>query len=328
MRNVAFDELCGVLREYKDKKVLLTFHSIGDRDGVGSAAALSSFFTNSVVATPDFITNNAKKMLEFVGYDRHLETRFHEDADLAIILDANTPDVLGGFKERLSKFHGAVLVIDHHAPHDEFGGEVSGFNDETYNSTSSIVYDALRALGADVSKGAAFLLLNGIIADSADLHNSSPRTFRQIADLLEISKVDFSFISEYYHANVPVNNRYETVEDICASKAEIVGDYVVMYGRARARANVIADAALNLGADAAVFWVTTEREASLSARLLSPLDKKLNIHLGIMMQGVAGIVGGTGGGHACAAGAYGPRREGAQEAGEEVLRKIKEKMKA
>jgi nanoRNase/pAp phosphatase (c-di-AMP/oligoRNAs hydrolase) len=327
MRNVSFKELCGALREYRDGKVLLTFHSIGDRDGVGSAAALSSYFTNSVVATPDFITNNAKKMLEYVGYDKHLETRFHEDADLAIILDANTPEVLGEFKERLEKFGGAVMVIDHHSPHDGFRGEVRGFNDESYNSTASIVYAALKELGAEVSKGAAFLLLNGIIADSADLHNSSPETFRQIADLLEISKVDFSFISQYFHANVPVNSRYETVEDIYASKAEIVGDYVIMYGRAHAHANVAADAALNLGADAAVFWTTTEREAALSARLLSPLDKKLGIHLGIMMQGVAGIVGGTGGGHACAAGAYGSRREGAQDAGEEVVRKIKEKMK-
>ncbi len=328
MRNVSFDELCNLFREYRDRKVLLTFHSIGDRDGVGSAAALSSFFANSVVATPDFITNNAKKMLEYVGYGRHLETRFHEDADLAIILDANTPEVLGQFRERLDKFRGEVLVIDHHAPHDGFRAAAAGFNDETYNSTASIVYAVLRTLGAEVSEGAAFLLLNGIIADSADLHNSSPKTFRQIADLLEISKVDFSFISEYFHASVPVNNRYETVEDIYASEAEIVGDYVVMHGRAHARANVAADAALNLGADAAVFWVTTDREASLSARLLSPLDKKLGIHLGLIMEGVAGIVKGTGGGHACAAGAYGPRREGAQEAGEEVLRKIKEKMKA
>ena len=220
-----------------------------------------------------------------------------------------------------------MLVIDHHAPHDGFRGEAAGFNDETYNSTSSIVYDALRSLGAGVSKDAAFLLLNGIIADSADLHNSSPKTFRQIADLLEISKVDFSFISEYFHASVPVNNRYETVEDVYTSRAEVVGDYVIMYGRAHAHANVAADAALNLGADAAVFWVTTDREASLSARLLSPLDKKLGIHLGIMMEGVAEMVKGTGGGHACAAGAYGPRREGAQEAGEEIVRKIKEKMK-
>jgi nanoRNase/pAp phosphatase (c-di-AMP/oligoRNAs hydrolase) len=326
MRKIPFAELCDLLAEYRDKKVLLTFHSIGDRDGVGSAAALSAFFTNSTIATPDFVTNNAKKMLEYVGRNGRLETRFREDSDLAVILDANTPAVLGEFKERLGKFTGEVLIIDHHAPHDDFGGSVVSFNDETYNSTASIVYDALQSLGAEVSKDSAFLLLNGIIADSADLRNSSPKTFRQIADLLEIAKIDYSFISEYFHSNVPVSNRYETTEDILASKAEVVGDYVIMYGRARARANVAADAALNLGADAAVFWVTTEREASLSARLLSPLDKKLGIHLGLVMEGIAKMVGGTGGGHACAAGAYGPKRESAQDAGEEVVRKIKEKM--
>lgn len=326
MRKLVFGELCDLLRKYRNRKVVLTFHSIGDRDGVGSAAALSSFFADAVVATPDFITNNAKKMLEYAGRGRRMETRFPEDADLAIILDANTPAVLGEFRERIEKFRGALLVIDHHAPHDDFSGEVSTFNDETYNSTASIVYDVMKALGAEVSKDSAFLLLNGIIADSADLRNSSPKTFRQIADLLEISKIEYSFISEYFHASVQVANRYETVEDIYASKAEVVGDYVLMYGRARSHANIAADAALNLGADAAVFWVTSEREASLSARLLSPLDKKLGIHLGVVMQGVAGIVGGTGGGHACAAGAYGPKRDAAQDAGEAVVRKIKEKM--
>ena len=91
MRNVAFSELCGILREYRDKKVLLTFHSIGDRDGVGSAVALASFFTEAAVVTPDFITNNAKKMLEYVGHDRRIEARFHEDADLAIIWTRTRP---------------------------------------------------------------------------------------------------------------------------------------------------------------------------------------------------------------------------------------------
>ena len=83
MRKVDFDGLCGILREYRGRKVLLTFHSIGDRDGVGSAAALSSFFSDSVVATPDFITNNAKKMLEYVGYGARLDTRWRQGPRLA-----------------------------------------------------------------------------------------------------------------------------------------------------------------------------------------------------------------------------------------------------
>lgn len=328
-RVISFSELCSLLKEYRGMKVLLTFHSIGDRDGVGSAAALSEYFTDATVATPDFITNNAKRMLEHSGYGRRIGAEFPKGKDIVIVMDANNLGVLGNFEGSLEKFAGPVLFIDHHVSHsDGLPRDAIVFNSEAYNSTASMVYAALREIGADVTRSMAFLLLNGIIADSADLNNSTPQTFRQIADLIEISKTDFAFISQYIHASVPVGNRYETVSEVCSAKPEMVGDYVIMYGAAAEHANVAADAAQNLGADASVFWVSGKREASLSARLRPPLDKELGIHLGAIMEGVAHIVGGNGGGHACAAGAYGPKRESAREAAEEVVERIKERMLA
>ncbi|VVB77001.1 DHHA1 domain protein [uncultured archaeon] len=325
-RNLSFEELCAKLADYKGRKVALTFHSIGDRDGVGSATALAEYFDNAVVVTPDFITNNAKRMLEYTGKTKYVGNDFPRDCELLIVLDANNVDVLGKFREELKRFQGELLFIDHHLPHEDIKGEVVAFNSESYNSASSIVCAVLRSLKAQVTKNMAFLLLNGVIADSAGLNNAFPQTFRQIADLVETSGTSFSFINEYFHSSVPVRNRYETVMDIREAGSEIAGNYVLMYGRATEHANVVADAAMELGADAAVFWAMTDREATLSARLRPPLDQKLGIHLGKFMEGVAGIVGGTGGGHACAAGAYGSRREEAQNAGQAVLQKIREKM--
>jgi nanoRNase/pAp phosphatase (c-di-AMP/oligoRNAs hydrolase) len=326
-RAISFSELCGLLKERRNSEVILTFHAIGDRDGVGSAVALSEYFENATVATPDFLTSNAKRMLERSGYDRRIGAEFPKGKELVVVLDANNLDVLGKFKESIMKFAGDVLFVDHHITHaDGLPAKAIMFNSEAYNSTASIVYAALKEIGAEITRSMAFTLLNGVIADSADLNNSSPQTFRQIADLIEISKADFSFISEYLHASIPVGNRYETIKGVCAAKTEAVGDYIIMYGAAAEHANVAADAAQNLGADASVFWVSGKREASLSARLRPPLDKELGIHLGTIMQGVAQIVGGTGGGHACAAGAYGPKRESAHDAAQEVVRKIKEKL--
>jgi len=327
MRTITFDELCSTITEYKNKAVGLTFHSIGDRDGVGSAVALSEYFTNAFVVTPDFLTNNAKKMLAFCGYKNNIEAKFPEGAEVIIILDANNLDVMGKFKERIKNFHGTVLFIDHHAPHNDLEGNVLAYNSEAYNSTASIICALLQKIQAGISKTMAFTLLNGIIADSADLNNSTSLTFRQIADLIDISKTEYSFISEYFHANIPVENRYQTVQNICSSTAEMVKDYVIMYGTSTGHANITADSAINLGADAAVYWLANEREASLSARLRSPLDKKLGIHLGIIMEGIAKTIEGTGGGHACAAGAYGRKRDAAQTAGLEVVRIIREAMK-
>ena len=54
----------------------------------------------------------------------------------------------------------------------------------------------------------------------------------------------------------------------------------------------------------------------------STLDTKFSLHLGKVMQGVGSIIGGNGGGHPCAAGAYGPRKEQAEKALDYVVGQI------
>ena len=325
MRAIAFDELCNQLKTYKDKRVVLTFHTIGDRDAVGSAVALSKYFSNAKIVAPDFITNNARRMLAYINCSDRITTNFPEVVDLVIVLDANNLFALGRLGDRLFPSLAKILFIDHHALHEDVTIEASAFNDESYNSTSSIVYETMKKIGASIGKNEAFLVLNGIIADSADMQNSSPQTFRQVAELLEIAKTDFSFFSEYFHENIPLENRYQVIKDITASKADVVGKYIIVYGRAAVHANVAADTALKLKADASVFWVTSNTEASVSARLRPPLDKKLLMHLGVIMQDIGVLIGGSGGGHACAAGAYGIKREASEIAGMATVKRIKQK---
>jgi nanoRNase/pAp phosphatase (c-di-AMP/oligoRNAs hydrolase) len=328
MRNLDFAGLCSFIKSHKDSKVALTFHTIGDRDGVGSAVALSEYFTGASVVTPDFITNNARRMLAYLGLEGTVGMKFPSDADLVIILDTNNFFALGKHQDEIKAFKGEVLFIDHHSPNDGLPDNVLMFNDETFNSTASITYALMKGIGAEVNRETAVLLLNGITADSADLQNSFPETFRQIAELLDISKTDFSFFSNYIHKAVPVRNKYTVISDVLRSKVEVLGNYIMIYGRATEHANIAADTALKIDADATVFWVTSGTEASVSARLRPPLDKELDIHLGAIMKEIGGIVGGNGGGHACAAGAYGSKREMAQQAGEEAVKKIREKIEA
>ena len=329
MQFIDFDALCTLIKSYVEKDALITFHSIGDRDAVGSATALSKYLPRSVIATPDFLTNNAKRMLDLVDYKNKIGSKF-ENKVAVIVLDANNLEVLGKFSPYLENFKGELIFIDHHVrPLEEEANKINAnvFNDESYNSTASIIFDMFKHNHFDIDKETAILLLNGITADSADFQNADSRTFMQIAELLSTSKITYSTLKEYYHAIVPVENRLMTINDVRASTAENVGRYVIMYGKATAHANVAADAALSLGADAAVFWVVTESEASISARLRAPLDKTLGIHLGEIMQGISFLVGGSGGGHACAAGAYGHKKENAEVAGRKVVEKVKDKMK-
>ncbi|MGC8710182.1 MAG: DHH family phosphoesterase [Candidatus Micrarchaeia archaeon] len=328
MTGLNFNDLQEFIKANSQRKFLLTFHSIGDRDGVGSAISLSMYLKNSIVGTPDFITNNARRMLDQVGYQNKINPASTKGIDIVIVLDANNLEALGNFKEEVQSFKGKVVFVDHHLLPPVQNKKHLMFSDESYNSTASIIYDLLKSLGAGVNKKAAILLLNGIISDSADFRNATAYTFKQVSELLDIANMSYSDILEYFHESIPLNSRYSLINDLYSSKVEIVGKYLLIYGKASMHANVAADIAMKLGADASLFWSESEKEVSISSRLRPPLDKKLPMHLGRVMQGVSKILGGNGGGHPCAAGAYGPKKEMIGKAVEEALISIKKQLSA
>ncbi len=322
----SFDRICNIISELRNKKAAFTFHTVGDRDGVGSAIALSKCFSDAVVVTPDFITNNAKRMLKQAKFKGQLLDKLPWDREVVIVTDANNLDALGGMKRELLSREADLIFIDHHAVKDyTLGKSIIVFNDENYNSASSIVYEILKRNGEKVDEEAAMLLLNGIIADSSDFQNATALTFKQVAELLEIADTSYSEIVEYFHQDVQVKDRYALMKDLFGAKIEVVGDYILMHGKAGGAANLAAETAINFGADGSVFWSERKEEVTVSARLRSPLDRRLGMHLGRMMQETGRSILGSGGGHPCAAGAYGPGKENLEGAVKALIDAMRER---
>ncbi len=307
MEKLSFDALEFIAKENKDKRVLITFHSVGDTDAVSSAVSLLDYFTNASVATPDFITTNAGRILKKLGFEPETITnKFDESADLVIMTDVNNFEDCGPFKYRLEGFKGDILIIDHHMQKEIGRERVSIFNDENYNSACSIVYELLVALGARISETTSKIILSGIISDSADLKNAGSKTFMQIGELLGAVGMDYpTFLDQMVHV-ADVQGRAKTLNDIIGARVDLYGDMLIMHGRAHSHANIAADYAIKIGADVGFFYAENDRELSFSARLRPPLDNKLGIHLGVIMKSIAARLNGNGGGHPCAAGAYGP----------------------
>ncbi len=324
---ISFDELVSLLKKNKDGNFLITFHSMGDRDAVGSALALSTYLKNSVVSTPDFITGNTRRMLSSIDRKLRISNTFPDRIDGVIILDANNTGALGAFEKHVRQLAGFTLFIDHHLISTK---EKTGliFNDEKYNSTSSIICDLLEGLDSEIGQNTALLLLNGIIADSADLQNSTAHTFMQISSLLEKAGVTYSKVMSYFREEVPAQRRYELIKDLGSASIEMAGDFLIAHGKTSGHANSIADAAIKVGADVAVFWSETGKEVSISARLRPPLDDELQLHLGKVMQDISTLIGGNGGGHPCAAGAYGPRTGNGKMAVIEAIAEIRQRMES
>lgn len=299
---------------------------MGDRDGVGSAIALKSYLTNSTISTPDFITNSSRRMISELSKSVKIASLFPKDTDIVIVLDANNFEALGSFREKIEAFGKDVLFIDHHL--DQHEEEALEFSDEDYNSTASIIYDVLDKLGAMINNDAALALINGIISDSAEFHNMTAKTFRQLSELLEKTNLKYSEILFRFNEIVPVENRLNTLNDIKTAKTEVVKNYLLIYGKSSMHANIAADTAIKLGADAAIFWMINPNEVSISGRLKPSLDSKLSIHLGKVMREIAPIIKGNGGGHPSAAGAYGPKKENLQQAIDRILERIRQKLGA
>ncbi len=332
MRAISLEQLCEAVKSHADANIMITFHSIGDTDAISSAVALLSILPNAHISTPDIITANALRVLEGCGYKKELiSTKFDENADLIIIVDANSTSVLGSFQQAVEEFKNGIIAIDHHVDPNMPNADALVFNDESFNSSASIIYELLKRLHSDINAPMAKMLCMGIISDSAELKNATPQTFIQMGELLSIAKTDYMGIRAEFSHESSIEARSQTIHSIMNADAFIKHNILFVYGVTDVHAGISADDAIKIGADIALFKSESNNEISFSARLRPTLDAKYGLHFGRIMRQLAPIIGGSGGGHPCAGGAYGPKKDAVEEFfnsfTEEVLNTLKQNKK-
>ncbi len=323
MEQLDFDRLAEFVSENKSKAVALTFHSVGDTDSVASSMALSYCMENSTVVAPDQITTNARATLSKCGFSsEEIKSEIPEGTELVVLLDVNNLEDCGPLGTKISDLNVPILVIDHHAPSKIEAERVLVFNDEGYNSASSIVYELMTEQGEEIDANMAKLLAMGIISDSAEFKNSTALTFSQLGELFSIADTDYmSMLHEFVHIAEP-EVRAKTIRNLFGSAVEVREGLVFVHGATATHASVAADDAIRIGADLAVFVTEDAKELKMSARLRPTLDTEYGVHLGIIMKRVGKLIDGTGGGHPCAAGAYGQGRANAGEAVNFILDEV------
>lgn len=322
---ITFEKLCDIIESYRSRKVAVTFHAVGDLDSVSSAAALSEYIAGAKIAVPDFISGSAARILKGQGYDLW-DNRSISGAEAVIVVDTNGLGSMGSISQQIKESTAELLFIDHHVPSDGIPQRALVFNDQSFNSAASIVYAVLERLRFSIPERAMRLLLYGIIADSAELKNASHVTFGQISALLSKTGLDYGGILHDIYRRDTYDARKSHISDLFASTVELQSEYVIVYGVASGHPNDLAEKALSIGADIAVFWSISNGEASISARMYPGLNSKLSINLGDLMKDAALMLKGQGGGHPCAAGAYGPYTSHAAEAVSDLLSKIKSRI--
>lgn len=308
MKKINIKDIKTIIKNNKQTKVAIVSHSISDMDFMASAISLSEYLSNSKIVIPDKINQKVINILaEFKIV--YAVTNKLSDYDLIIMLDVNHFDTCGKLSDELIKTTKDIVIIDHHVPNRIDKNNVYVFDSEEYTSTSNIMYQILTDLKVDLTPMMAKLLLAGIISDSAELRNSNSQTFCDISRLLKISKTSYTTILSKISYNFKTKERYKILEDISNSNKLMINGILLLYGKSKTPAHITADIAIRSGADAAIFYSIYQKEISFSTRLLHPIDTKYKIHLGLIMKNLSQIINGSGGGHPCAGGAYGSKKE-------------------
>ncbi len=306
------DKLKKFVEDNRSLRAMITFHSIGDSDSVASAIGMKKILKNAEIREPDFTTSNARLLLDnWSNGEAEIKKGFMEEAELVVLVDVNNFEDCGSFKENLGRTKAKILIIDHHAPSSVIAN-AEVFNDESYNSSSSIVYELCKAMGTDVDAHLAEVLAMGIISDSAEFKNATAQSFVQIGELLSIAGTNYQVLLEKYSHIAPAEVREHTIKDIMGAEIGSINGLIFVKGTTSTHAAIAADDAIKIGADIALFSSESEDEISFSARCRPPLDIEIGLHLGRVMKDISYNIEGSGGGHPCAAGAYGKRKEGKQ----------------
>ena len=281
------------------KRVVITFHSLGDVDAVASAIALSRFIgPTAVIAPPDRCSAPARKLIDYMQIrTAPYSSLTISDDDLLVVVDSSSPHLLSHIGGRKID-----LMIDHHT---RFGGEITAkqvINDESASSTSEMLYYFLRPVD-DVS---CTSLMLGIIADSANFKHASSKTFFACSALLSASGKPYSEILSLSSMPERIEERIESLRSCSSVKSEKIGNYLVAFAMAKSHEAHFADLLVQMGADLAFVGCAGE-DGRISARMRDSLLGKVRLDRTMFQIGRA--LQGSGAGHQLAAGASGKKEK-------------------
>ncbi|MFA4982991.1 MAG: DHH family phosphoesterase, partial [Candidatus Micrarchaeia archaeon] len=253
------------LSSIKAKRIVLTFHSLGDIDAAASAIALSRFIGKKcIIAPPDKPNSGARKLLDYCGAQTILSSEAKiTSEDFIIALDSASPSLL----PHLSGIQ-PDLLIDHHS---RTGGEIAAKKriiDESASSTCEILHFLLKP----TDKITSIALLMGIISDTANFKSATPRAFEAASALLSHSGLSYSQIHSLAGAPESFGERVEALRSCQSVSSEKVGNFIIATAMAKSHEAHFADMLTHLGADIAFVGCEAESGgARISARMRDSL---------------------------------------------------------
>jgi len=327
---VQVQRLVRMLNRVNARNVLVLCHHNADPDAVGSAYAFSKLLRSLKPGLRVDIAaaHGVSRLSERIINSLHIRLAYTpqiERADLIFLLDTNTIQQLDEWKSRVERARKLLVIIDHHAAHPETMriADLCIIN-ERATSTCEIVYSLFREAGVKIGNREALALFLGIAYDTKHFIIASSRTFKAIADLIDLGVEAERALTLL---SVPMGVPERTARLKASSRISLIkiDGWLIASSRVNSFQASAARALLGLGAHVAIVGGSKKGILQISFRSSRDFYKKTGIHLGRnLAKSLGESIHGMGGGHATAAGVNG--KGDLNQALEQCLHILREKL--
>jgi bifunctional oligoribonuclease and PAP phosphatase NrnA len=262
--------------------------------------------TPSKIVCPEGVSASTKQLLENLGIPVP-DSRLPEKFDLAILVDTNTLEQLGKTGQQLLSSGTTIVVVDHHHPHPDTAKIASQLLiDESASAAAEIVYKLFRVARVDMDLLEARTLLAAIFIETKHFLLARESTFMIAAGLVKAG-ADPRHLSELLSSSLSRSERIARLKAAGRSQVTLMGNWIVATSELGSYQSSAARALLGLGAHVAFVAGGHEDKSRVNMRATENFYEKSGVHLARDVAIPIGKkLGGTGGGHATAAGLSAP----------------------
>lgn len=310
--------------------ILILTHQNADIDALGSAIALKRTINSAYpgvevsIGVPKGASAYSARLLE--EFEEEVIVNPALDSDLLFILDTPTLDQLAPLDRDVKTTKAKIAVIDHHASHPHTQ-ELADFYlvEEKASSTAEVLYPILKDIHP-IDDKTGLALLAGIVADSGHFRFATNDTLHAVSQIVAESGAEFARVFDLIFVAPDISQRIAHLKAASRAKVHRVGDWLIVTSFVKAFGSSGAGKLLVLGADCALVASREKDEARVHCRASRKFILDTNINMGAhIMPEIGRFLGGSGGGHAGAAGAKG--KGGDEKAAlKEALRMVEERI--
>lgn len=270
--------------------VLFLCHKNADVDSLGSAYALERLFGGTIG-----VQDSLNVMATMLAEKLKIKVAIGPDPskfDLVVVVDTSML-VQTGYRSFAS-----CALIDHHEPGDLVGSCEFALSRKS-TSNAELVFSLCEKNGVRIDDKLAFALILGVLTDTGHFRYATPYTFEVAGRILKDGGISFGDVLDFL-SKVPTDISSRIAQLKAATRMSLVrfDDWLIVTTKVSSWGAQSATSIITLGAD--VVFVGSEKEGE--KRISGRLKRGIDLDLATLLNEVGKKFGGSGGGHAAAAG--------------------------